>query len=222
MEQNINNRIDKEWTLSPDGLQSICSACYHDAAQIGNYFLELLSSGASVTGKAPGSDVSEPINRNWLYAQTEEELTELLDMFWGFHDFRIERVDYNAASDRIDLHLEYDTHEYRVLLRFMGNVSMNFLPVGDYAVDWLFGASLGIDSKHRIVWVGDDDILPDERPDDVLWIAGDVLHYALLDDDGNPRALPEELLHQTWYDTDLETGKKQSTDHEFHPKYLFE
>ena len=50
-------------------------------------------------------------SKYWLHAKTESELKELLDMFWGFHDFRIESVQYRAFCECIDVMLEYDTFD---------------------------------------------------------------------------------------------------------------
>ncbi len=111
------------------------------------------------------------------------------------------------------------SHEYRVLLRFIGNVSMNFLPVQDYAVDWLTGASLGKNEKGQIVWAGDDDIDAHDLPNDVLWITGNSLRYALLDEKGQPKKLPEDLVHQTWHHLNYDTDKYEDIDVIFHPRY---
>ena len=158
--------------------------------------------------------------RNWLIAETENELNELLDMFWHFHDFRIEKVDYTAALDRIDLLLEYDSHEYQVLLRFIGNVRMNFLPVNDYPVDWLTDSQIGKDKKGQLIWAAADGIDANDLPSDILWIAGDGIHYALLDENGQAKKLPEDLVQQVWHELNYDTEEYEDTEKEFHPRYI--
>ena len=140
-------------------------------------------------------------------------------MFWGFHDFKIEKVNYTSSKDQIDLFLEYDTHEFSVLLRFIGNVSMNFQPVQDYDVDWMTGSLIGKNKKGQIVWAGADDIDAKDLPDDVLWIAGDSLCYLYLDKDGVSQKLPEDMIHQIWNSLNFETGKYDEIEKFFHPRY---
>ena len=156
----------------------------------------------------------------WLQAETDIELSELLDMFWGFHDFKIEKVNYTSSKDQIDLLLEYDTHEFFVLLRFSGKVSMNFQPVQDYDVDWLTGSSIGRNKQGQIVWAGADDIDGNDLPDDIIWIAGDSVRYAYIDKNREPKQLPEDMIHQVWHTLNYETGKYEDIEKEFHPRYF--
>ena len=156
----------------------------------------------------------------WLQAETDIELSELLDMFWGFHDFKIEKVNYTSSKDQIDLLLEYDTHEFSVLLRFAGKVSMNFQPVQDYDVDWLTGSSIGRNKQGQIVWAGADDIDGNDLPDDIIWIAGDSVRYAYIDKNGEPKQLPEDMIHQVWHTLNYEIGKYEDIEKEFHPRYF--
>ena len=160
------------------------------------------------------------VNDNWYCAETESELAELLEMFWGFHDFRIEQIDYSAAEDRIDLRLEYDTHDIRILLRFAGGVYMNFRPGYCYPADWLQGASLGLRSQRQVVWVADDGIDPRGLPNDVLRISGFVFNYAMLDKEGRLTAIPENIMHQRFRGYDYKLGKKVEYAKDFHPRAL--
>lgn len=207
--------------LLPDTLRFICEANHYDAAKIGQHFLELLPTICAGT-RSPIDQPETTVNKYWLQAATEDELHELHEMFCGFHDFRIERIDYSAAPDRIDLQLEYDTHDIRILLRFIGNVSMNFIPTDDFGADWLIGATLGIGAENRIIWAAHEDIPLTNLPSSVLWISGNSLQYALLDEDGQTKELPEELIHQTWHELNYKTGKYEDTEKVFHPRYLLE
>lgn len=160
-------------------------------------------------------------NQYWLQAETNDELSEMLDMFWGFHDFRIEAIGYSSSGDKIDLLLAYDTQEFCILLSFIGNVSMNFVATRDYEADWLMGALLGRNKHNQTVWTGadDDDIDINELPNDVLWIAGDRLHYLFLDHAGQAQQIPEEMIHQVCKRYNFETGKYDHIEKEFHPRY---
>ncbi|MBQ7581122.1 MAG: hypothetical protein IJU39_07450 [Clostridia bacterium] len=155
----------------------------------------------------------------WIQAETDSEQNELLDMFRGFHDFRIENVNYTSAHDQIDLLLEYDTREFSVLLRFMGNVSMNFIPLKEYPADWLMGSSIGNTNQGQIVWSGDEDINANDLPNDVLWISGNSLHYVFLDKNGEPQKLPDDMIHQVWHRYNFETREYEDIEKEFHPRY---
>ena len=159
-------------------------------------------------------------NECWLGAETEEELTDLLDMFWGFHDFRVERIEYSAAEDRIDLFLENDTHQYRVVLRFEGGAYLNFWPGYYYPADWLQGASLGIGGRGRIVWAAYEGADLCNPSNHVLWVSGDTFSCAMLDEDGLPIAVPDNVVHQEYRGYDFELGKKVEYSKDFHPRYL--
>lgn len=159
-------------------------------------------------------------NDHWYCAETESELAELLEMFWEFHDFRIEQIDYSAAEDRIDLRLEYDTHDIRVLLRFVDCAYMNFESGRWYPADWLQGASLGLRSQGQIVWAADDGIDPLNLPNNVLWISGFAFSYAMLDEQGRPTAIPESIVHQEYRGYDYKLGKKVEYAKDFHPRAL--
>ncbi len=207
--------------LTPGAIRFICEANGYDAARIGWHFLELLPT--ALAGRSPDADElpGGASCKYWLCAESEAELNEFSDMFWGFHDFRIERIEYSAAADRIDVLLEYDTHDIRILLRLLGSVAMNFVPGQDYAANWLMGASMGIGATGQIVWVGADDAVDIKAPPaDALWVSGNKLHYALLGDDGRPREIPEEILHQERHALNYITGEYDITEKDFHPRYL--
>lgn len=218
-QQYLNDKAHSR-ILNPETLRFICEANHYDAAAIGQHFLELLPT-ICAGRKADADETNDIVNsKYWLCAATEDELNELLNMFWGFHDFRIEKVEYCAAPDRIDLLLEYDTHEIHILMRFIGNVSMNFVPGQEYGADWLVGTSLGIGNDGKIVWAGADDLNVKELPSEVLWISSDKLQYAFLGNDGEPKPLPEDILHQVWHTLNYETGEYEDSEHDFHPRYL--
>lgn len=156
----------------------------------------------------------------WYCAETEEELADLLEMFWGFHDFRIEEIGYSAAEDRIDLQLEYDTHEFRVVLSFIGVAFMNFSAGYCYPADWLQGASLGLGAQGQIVWVADEGVDSKNLPKNVLWVSGLALNYAMLDSDGRLIDIPRYVVRQERRSYDHETGKWVECSRDFHPRHL--
>ena len=94
----------------------------------------------------------------WYYARTEEDLNSVYKMFWGFHDFQVQKIAYLPENEEINLYLEYDSYGIRLLLKFIENVSMNFVPNDDYEADWLSGAPIGLNAKKQVVWAADEDL----------------------------------------------------------------
>lgn len=75
---------------------------------------------------------------NWYYIEnTENDAQELLEMFWEFHDFRIQNINYSLEKDIVDLILEYDSEDLRVQLRFIHIYDFNFAP--PQGTTWLIG-----------------------------------------------------------------------------------
>lgn len=154
-------------------------------------------------------------NLYWMYVEnTKSDINELLEMFWGFHDFRVVEIIYSAEKDRVDVILEYDTRDLRVNLRFMGDVNMNFVPTMDFEADWISGSSMSIDEHFRILWVNDEINESEPIPSDLLWIRGNTLNYAVVNSDNEPVQLPYEIIHQK-----LCIFGKESERH-YSPKYL--
>lgn len=74
--------------------------------------------------------------------KTEQGIKDFLDCNWGFHDFRIERVEYVAGNDMIEIFLRYDTGKEGVRLRFTGLSGVHIYVNLDYEADWLYDTTL--------------------------------------------------------------------------------
>ena len=133
--------------------------------------------------------------KSWYYARTEDEIETVYEMFWCFHDFRVQKKEYLLENEEIDLYLEYDSDGIRLLFMFLGNVSMNFVPTDDFGADWLFGATIGLNEKKQVVWVADENIDVKNLPSYPLWIVGDRLRYAMIDENNTPFEIPDTILH---------------------------
>lgn len=149
----------------------------------------------------------------WYYARTEEDLNSVYKMFWRFHYFRVQKIAYLPENEEIDLYLEYDSYDIGLLLKFIENVSMNFVPNDDYEADWLSGATIGLNAKKQIVWAADEDIDVKNLPSYPLWIVGDKFKYALIDKSDNTIEIPNTILHQIHSIYDYE--KKAYVDEKF-------
>ena len=161
---------------------------------------------------------------NWYYIEnTEDDAQELLEMFWEFHDFRIQNINYNLEKDIIDLILEYDSDDLQVQLRFIHIYDFNFAPPGDYLADWLAGTILLITSSGAIMWISADDI---EREDQVskydTWIKSKELHYAVIDEYGKPKEIPAIIIDQKGCALDFETKQYEHIEKHYSPKKLSE
>ena len=76
LSDKINSRI-----LTPEALRFICEANHYDAAAIGLHFLELLTTICAGRRTEADDAPDAASSKYWLCAETEAELTDLLDMF---------------------------------------------------------------------------------------------------------------------------------------------
>lgn len=132
---------------------------------------------------------------DWHSANFQDGSAEdLWRMFGGFHDFRVASIAYSASDDLADLTLEYDDGILAVLLRFGGNVSMN-RPPSDYEVDWISKATIH-EVRGQIQWTACEpyEISPDDAFQDVTFVRGDSLKWAVLDESGNRIPMPDSLI----------------------------
>lgn len=141
---------------------------------------------------------------------TEKDIEHFLALFWGFHDFRIYEVHYYPAKDRIDLILEYDNQELKVLLRLEGSVQLHY-SWQDFECDWMFGASLRLVGNKRFQWINSDefDNCP-ELPDGLFWLMSDKINWTIVDDECKPRAFSFKEFHPSW----IEQKKVESGEYE--------
>ncbi len=140
--------------------------------------------------------------------KTAKGINLFLDLFWGFHDFRIFEVHYYPEKDCIDLILEYDTDKLKVLLRFEDSPYMNFT-WQDFKADWMFGASVFFDEYNRFVWLGTDEYNgKKELPEGVFWIKSKNLLWTIVDNEGKPRNFSFKELHPGWIKKrEIESGE---------------
>lgn len=145
-------------------------------------------------------------------------IKEFTDMFSSFHDYRIEKINFNIALNRIDVILEYDTPDVeKVLLRFEGIQSININPDIDYEVSWLMGTEILLTDDNKFIWYNDEGYSVDEvrRETTLIWIEADWIRFALLDGDGMPTELPDSYLHQSWRIMNYQTMKYEEIERNF-------
>ena len=84
----------------------------------------------------------------YFVEKNASSMKAFLKMFFEFHDFRVYAVNYNPANERIDIIMEYDNGEDKVLIRLEKDVDMNFCPTDDYAADWLYNCEVRLDETN--------------------------------------------------------------------------
>lgn len=131
-------------------------------------------------------------------------ISNFLNSNWGFHDFRLEKVEFIPGKDCVEIFLKYDTGNEGVLLRFAWIQDMHIQTKRDYDVDWIFGCVLIPVENNCFIWLDDDtwgkssvDHL-DELKAYTTWVEAERLFWAITDGDGNPVEMPPDRIDQTW------------------------
>ena len=79
-----------------------------------------------------------------------EYFKEFMEMFHAFHDYRIDKIIYDASQDQVDAVLEYDIPDCeKVMLRFIGISAMHINTDIDYEAGWLSGTELTDSYLHQ-------------------------------------------------------------------------
>ncbi len=148
--------------------------------------------------------------------KTDKGINLFLDLFWGFHDFRIYEVHYYPAKDRIDLILEYDSRELKVLLRFEGTALLHYA-WQDFECDWMYGAEIRLIDNKRFQWINSEEFnnRPD-LPDGLFWIAADKITWTIVDEECKPKAFSFKELHPSWIKKrQVESGEYEINEEAF-------
>lgn len=143
--------------------------------------------------------------------KSQKGIEQFLDSNWGFHDFRLERVEYTPGKDCLEIFLKYDTGEEGVLLRFTWIHDFHICAERDYEVDWIYGCAV---TQHddTLLWVDDDNWGKDskkhieEMKKYASWVEAERIFWAITDGDGNPVEMPANRIDQIWnvYDKRIE------------------
>lgn len=136
--------------------------------------------------------------------KTAKGINLFLELLWKFHDFRIYEVHYYPEKDCIDLIIEYDADDPKVLLRFEGTPFMNYA-WQDFRSDWMFSASIHLTEQNSIIWIADEYFdYKEPLPKDIFWIRGERLTWTIVDDECKPRSFSFDELHPGWIDLDID------------------
>lgn len=131
-------------------------------------------------------------------------IKNFLDSNWGFHDFRLERIEYILGKDLVEIFLKYDTGTEGVLLRFIGVQDIHIIIPTDYEVGWIMGSLALYLENDSILWLDDDnwDIHDqgqlDEAKKYTTWVEAKMVLWAITDGDGRPVEMPPERIDQVW------------------------
>ncbi|MCC8139797.1 MAG: hypothetical protein LIO67_05800 [Lachnospiraceae bacterium] len=156
---------------------------------------------------------------NWYSVSTyDNSADDFLHMFGGFHDFRIIEVNYCGSKDSVDVLLEYDDRSLRILLRFEGYVQFYIAPVDEYEAEWIWGVSLHR-YKNQIRWINDEwrgiETEPIGSEKKITFFQGNTLIWAIVDKNGNPLPVTDDLLHPCWRTYNCETNQYDEEYHDF-------
>lgn len=147
-----------------------------------------------------------------------EYLKEFMEMFSAFHDYRIEKIIFDASQDQVDLILEYDVPNYeKVLLRFNEISAININTNIDYGADWLSGTEIFLTDNYNLIWCSDEGYSVEEIREVkyLTWIEAGRICFALLDKDGTLVEFPDSYLHQTWQVLNYQTMKYEEIHKDF-------
>lgn len=115
-----------------------------------------------------------------------------------FHDYRIERIEYVAGKDYVDLFLKIDQTE-GVLLRFVDIASVKVNGNIDYKADCLWACTLLLLENGNFIWFSEDyeDFYSDHSYEDLsklkeysTWVEAKRVLWAATDSDGVPVEMP--------------------------------
>lgn len=149
--------------------------------------------------------------------KSKNGIENFLDSNWGFHDFRIEKIEYVPGKDMVEIFFKYDTMDHGVLLRFVRVHDMHISIQKDYEDDWIMGSTVLILDDGSLIWLDDDwwgkeskEHL-DELKTHTTWIESEQIFWAITDANGNPVEMPYERIHQVW----VCYGKQEEKHFEF-------
>lgn len=149
--------------------------------------------------------------------KTKQGIEEFLDCIHSFHDYRLERMEYIAGKDLVEVFLKFDTGREGVLLRFSGVNEINIIAERDYEVDWIYESWCQL-YEDSFLWIENDDF-DDQRNCDIeevrrgtTCVMSDRLFFAFTDQDENMIEDPQEWFHQIWTDS---CGTKKEQDFHF-------
>ena len=157
---------------------------------------------------------------NWYRIDnTSEDAKDLLTMFWEFHDFRLWSFSYSPGEDTIDVILEYDSHDMKVHLRFINLRGFNLCATQDHEANWYDGNTISIDDDGNIFWIDVDWFKQGDAVSEFdTWVKSEKLVYAILDKNGEPIEIPDDIKDQTWQPYNYKTHKYDEIEHHFSPK----
>lgn len=160
--------------------------------------------------------------QNWYYIEnTAKDAENLLHMFWEFHDFHIQSLSHNPKENTVDLVLEYDSAGLRVKLRFVDVYDFNFGPMSYDPDFWIMDAALFITDSNAVIWALEGEIKCEEEiSEHDTWVKSEKLHYAVIDENDNPKEIPAYILNRESRILNYKTHKYDTIEAHFSPKKL--
>ena len=137
--------------------------------------------------------------------KTDSGIRSFLDCVANFHDYKIERVQYDPDNYNAEVFFKYDELDGSIILRFLGVPNMNVAVISHSGLsDEIWGAVLLQLDNGNLLWI-DDDRFGDKSAEhieelkkDSSWIEARRIIWAVTDENGNPAEMPDYMIDQTW------------------------
>ena len=136
--------------------------------------------------------------------KTVEGIKQARECNYDFHDYRLEKIDYVAAWDAVEIFLMYDSREDGLLLRFAHVKDMHVNVDVDYHADWLDACDIFLLKDGTLLFVvGTDEGNPDYQLTDELrhgltWVQAERIFWAMTNAKREPIELPADRIDDTW------------------------
>lgn len=136
----------------------------------------------------------------WYEAEkTEEGIRSFLESNCGFHDHRIEKIEYLAARNSVRIYLSCGKTE-GVVLHFGGVKRMNVTIPEEYGIDYIQESSVILLKNGCLLWTdieqwedNTDKWLEEARPIST-WAEAERILWAVTDQNGTPVEMPKEYI----------------------------
>ncbi|MCQ2428382.1 MAG: hypothetical protein MJ137_08320 [Clostridia bacterium] len=127
----------------------------------------------------------------------EKHMNDFMQCNWGFHDFKIRKIEYLPDDGTLEMFLLYDELEGSVILKFF-NVTDLHIAVPDSAyLNYIEGGTLFLNDSEHFVWT-DGEGQFEEQKNISTWIESEEIYWAVCNKYGLPDEMPKNKIDQTW------------------------
>lgn len=132
--------------------------------------------------------------------KSEDGIINFMECNWHFHDFLIGQASYFPAKQMVELLMKYDTPNDIIILRFLKVKDFHFQSFDNPCDSMIFGSILKLSEDGCFLWYSSDDCPEndEELKNNSTWVEAENIIWAITDENGNPRELPEDKINQVW------------------------